>query len=749
MKKIFLLLALAISAEASAANIHGVVLGVDGKGAEEPLAGANVFWLGATSGVTANGSGMFLIARSGASDKLVVMFFGYQTDTITVGSSVEHIEVRLMVNDYKLDEVEVHGRQKGTSISRINPITTEMISSAGLTKLACCNLSESFENSATVTVGFSDAVSGTRQIRMLGLAGIYSQMLDESRPVMRGLASTYGLSYTPGTWMESIQISKGTSSVINGYDAITGQINVEHRKPTSPERLFVNAYFNSDYRGELNVAWAAQPTEKLHNVLLLHASGDPKMVDVNGDGFTDQPQARQLNVADRWLYTFDNGAMLRAGVRFLTEERQGGQTSFDVKADRSDTLKYGSNIANRSFNAYAKLGIPIGSDQRSSAALVADYALHEQKSFFGQKIYNGAQQSVYLNGLLQLGLGKYHSATFGLGLRGDFYEEEYSFGKKSVVNLRYLLREDELVGGAFGEYTFNLEEKLTAIAGLRVDQNSLYGTLVTPRAHVKYNLTETLALRASVGRGLRSPNVIADNIWIMASQRDVAAEAEKPEMEDAWTYGVSLVKYIRVEKQEKATVSVDFFRTSFTNQLIVDQEVSGNRILVYNLSGDSYANTYQIDLNVEPLERLGIYAALRYSDARVQLREMGFVRKPLVDNFKGLLNVSYATKFNKWMFDVTAQLNGQSRLPDSRYVTYDYDVKDGYSPVYPMFYAQVTKRYRTLEVYLGCENIANYMQRNPIISAGNSGSDDFNASVIWGPLMGRKFYLGLRWTIDR
>jgi hypothetical protein len=723
-----------------------VVLGVDNSGAEEPLAGASVYWLGATGGVATDANGIFTIARTGGSSRLVVAFFGYRSDTIAVDASAAHVEVRLRVGDYSLDEVEVHGRQKGTSVSRISAISTEVISSAGLKKLACCNLAESFENSATVTVGFSDAVSGTRQIRMLGLAGVYTQMLDESRPVMRGLAATYGLSYTPGAWLEGIQISKGTSSVANGYDAVTGQISAEYRKPTNPDRLFVNAYLNSDYRGELNAAWASQPAPALHNILLLHASDDFRAVDVNGDGFADQPQARQINVADRWLYTFGSGAMLRAGVRLLAEDRQGGQLSFDSKADRGDTLKYGSHIANRSLNAYAKLGIPFGSDQRNSAALVADYTLHEQQSFFGQKIYNGTEHSAYLNALLQLGWGKFHSAALGLSARGDFYEEEYRFGSRSVAGLKYLLHENELVGGAFGEYTFSLEGKLTAMAGLRADQNSLYGTLVTPRLHVKYDVTETLAVRASAGRGLRSPNVITDNIWIMASQRDVAAD-EKPKMEDAWTLGLSLTKYIRVDNQEKATVSVDFFRTSFTNQLIVDQEVSGNRILVYNLNGASYANTYQLDVNVEPVERLGIYAALRYSDARVQLREMGFVRKPLADNFRGLLNVSYATKFNRWMFDVTAQINGQSRLPNSRYVTYDYDYGDGYSPVYPMFYAQVTKRYRTLEVYLGCENIADYMQENPVISAANPSSRDFNAGVIWGPLMGRKLYVGMRLTI--
>ncbi len=643
----------------------------------------------------------------------------------------------------QLEEVRIQSRQKGTSISRINPITTEIISYAGLCKMACCNLAESFENSATVTVGFSDAVSGTKQIRMLGLAGIYTQMLDESRPIMRGLSATYGLGYTPGMWLEGIQVSKGTSSVINGYDGMTGQINLEYRKPTSEDKLFVNAYFDNELRGELNVVTAFHPTEKLNGNVLAHVSSDTRMHDNNGDGFADVPKTLQGNVATRWLYSFDNGAQFRAGVRFLWEEREAGQLSFNRSADRSDTTKYGSYTTNRNFNAYAKLGVPFGSHPGNSVALVADYTLHEQRSFFGQKTYNGTEHSAYVNGLVQLGFGELHSATFGLGVRADVYDEDYTFGGRLVQNKNFLLHENEYVGGVFGEYTFHLDKKFSAIAGLRLDQNNLYGTLVTPRAHLKYNITETLIARASAGRGMRSPNVITDNIWVMANQRDIVA-LEKPKMEDAWTYGLSLTKYIRVDEVEKASVSLDVFRTQFANQLIVDQEVSNNQILIYNLDGTSYANNYQVDVNVEPFTRFNIFATFRYSDTRVDLREMGFVRKPLVDNFKGLLSLSYATKFNRWMFDATAQLNGQSRLPSSTYV---HGVEGEYSPVYPMFFAQVTKRFKGLDVYVGCENIANYMQDNPIISAANPASEDFNASVVWGPLMGRKIYLGLRWTL--
>ncbi len=743
---IFLWLALLFSVSASAANIRGSVLGASEGGKDEPLMAADVFWAGTNKRTTTDAQGAFEIPYN-KSGKLVVAFYGYNADTISVKRDNETLTVRLKGNANELAEVRVLGNQKGTTMSKINPITTEMISYAGLCKMACCNLAESFENSATVTVGFSDAVSGTKQIRMLGLAGIYTQMLDESRPIMRGLSATYGLGYTPGMWLEGIQVSKGTSSVINGYDAITGQINLEYRKPTSEDKLFVNGFFSSELRGELNIAATIKPTEKLNGIVLGHVSSDFERMDMNDDGFADVPQTLQGNVATRWMYMFNNGAQLRTGVRFLWEERLGGQMNFDRNTDRNDTTKYGSYTTNHNFNAYAKLGVPFGDNPKNSVALVADYTLHEQNSYFGQKAYDGTEQSTYVNGLVQLGFGDLHSATFGLGIRADFYDESYSFGSRPVQNYDYLLHKNEYVGGIFGEYTFHVDNKFSAIAGLRLDQNNLYGTLVTPRVHFKYNISETLIARASAGRGMHSPNVITDNIWIMANQREIVAQ-EKPKMEDAWTFGVSLAKYFKVDDVEWASITADVFRTQFSNQLIVDQEVSNNQIWIYNLNGTSYANNYQIDVAVEPITRLNIFATFRYSDTKVDLKEMGFVNKPLVDNFKGLLNVSYATKFNKWMFDVTAQLNGQSRLPSDQYVQYDskYEYKE-YSPIYPMFFAQVTKRFKSLDVYAGCENIANYMQDNPIISASNPANDDFNASVVWGPLVGRKFYVGFRWTL--
>lgn len=107
-----------------------------------------------------------------------------------------------------LQQAVFTSRGNGNFLSKGKDIRTEVITAAGLCKMACCNLAESFENSASVTVGYADAVTGARQIRLLGQNGIYTQMLDENRPTMRGLAAPFGLNYVPGQWLERFLLLK-------------------------------------------------------------------------------------------------------------------------------------------------------------------------------------------------------------------------------------------------------------------------------------------------------------------------------------------------------------------------------------------------------------------------------------------------------------------------------------------------------------------------------------------------------------
>ncbi len=751
MKKIYLLIAsLLIAVGIQAQTVKGTVYALSSGDLKTALPYATVYWAGTEKAVATDDKGHFAITLPAGKQlplTLAASFLGYTTDSLRVNSAQQEVVFELR-EGAALDEVTIQGHDAGNYVSKLTAMKTEIISTAGLQKMACCNLAESFENSASISVGYSDAVTGARQIRLLGLSGIYTQMLDESRPIMRGLSAPFGLSYVPGQWLESIQVAKGAGSVVHGYEAITGQINLEHRKPITPQPFFANLYVDEKLRTELNLASSLQLNNKWFTTILAHGSLDLREHDGNHDGFLDEPLMKQINLANRWIYMGDNGGQLRFGVRGLYETREGGQ-AHSGSTHAHDTLVYASNIENKQFNAYIKYGVPLiksAAEVVPNIAFVLDYTFHELNSFYGLKNYNGRQNSAYANILLQSGFGKAHRYIVGIGGRFDDFDERLDdvwFNQYGVQRSQtWYTGRREWVGGLFGEYTLNVDDKLTAIAGLRADYNSLYRWLITPRLNVKYTFTGDIVFRASAGRGFRAANTVADNIGMLATGREIYIEDDL-KIEDAWTYGASFVFYFKLFREEKSSLSVEYFRTDFINQVVADQERDQSRVWLYNLDGKSYNNTYQIDFNTEPLERFSVFATFRYTEANTTLKDINgnhlFVERPLVDEYKGVLNLQYATRMHIWTFDATAQLNGRSRLPNF--------MPDEYSPVYPLFFAQITRKFKGVEVYAGCENILNYKQENPILSASAPYSPDFNASVIWGPLMGRKIYGGLRWTI--
>jgi len=720
---------------AQTGKISGKVFENDGKGNKTPLEFASVFWLGTTAGTATDANGNFSLQKSNIENsRLVASAIGYISDTLTITRETEEVEFVLYETPEQIGEATVVARQLGSYISKSASVITEIITGAGLSKLACCNLAESFENTASVSVGYSDAVSGARQIRMLGLSGTYVQMLDENIPTLRGIAATYGLSFTPGQWLESIQMSKGTSSVLNGYEAITGQINLEHRKPNKDEPLFINLYGDIDRRFEANITSSLQINDKLSTVIFAHGSTDSKSHDANGDGFIDYPKLKQINAGNRWLYS-SGKVIVHAGYRFLAENRKGGQLHTDMPN------AYTSNIDNKHFNAYLKAGIPFNEDGSRSLAFIVSYAYHNQNSYFGKKHYDARQNSVISNVLWQSTLDKEekHRYTIGASFVHDNYKELFTDSKFADL---WIGDRIENVGGAFAQYTLKPNENFDFIAGIRLDRNTLYKeTLFTPRMHLRYNFTPNSTIRISAGRGFYSPNIIAENIGILATGRKIAIDADI-KMEKAWTTGASLTQNFKIDENRSGYVSFDFFRTDFQNQTVVDVEESEQYIRITNLNGKSYSNSYQVNFSIDPFERFNVYTTFRYNEAKTDMSR-GLVEKPLVDRFKALVNLAYSTKFEKWRFDFTAQLNGSSRLPLYAAQTLGKER----SKTYPVFFSQITKKYKRLDVYLGCENIGNYMQKDVIINAQDPFDDKFDASVIYAPLMGRKIYMGIRFTL--
>lgn len=757
-----------------AQDIRGAVRDAD----DRPLAGASVYWAGTTVGASTDAEGAFLLHRVKGYDRLVASYLGYVNDTLRIDEAVQRADFALRAEGVELEGVVVEGNLSGNFVKRDGIVKGEMISFAGLCKMACCNLAESFENSASVTVGYSDAISGARQIKMLGLAGTYTQILDENRPIMRGLSAPYGLSYTPGMWLNSIQVSKGVASVTAGHEAITGQINLEHRKPTDSERLFVNLYLDDELRPEANVstAFPVSRDKKLSSVVLLHGSGDTdvRKMDHNHDGFRDLPRSAQFNVANKWLYAADNGTQVRWGWKFVQESRLGGMLDYrntdamreamfrdwDWQAEGTRMPLYGSHIRNRNANGYFKVGMPVGpsvydeaeqDEMRSNLAFVADFDHFDEEAYFGLNDYSGNQNSLALNLMYNHYFTYRSSLNVGVQAHLDYYRETLGNDTPWLGSDRaYDFGRDEEEVGAYAEYTYAVRDKFSVVAGLRGDYNAFYDRFfLTPRGHVKWNVTPSTTLRASAGLGYRSTNVITDNIGMLATGRELVIPAlgDLDRLEKALTLGGSLTQTFGLVNPGDATLSFDYFRTQFCNSVVVDQEYDAQTIRVYDSDGRSFTDTYQIDFSWTPVERLDIFATFRYTDSRMTIdRPDGTtarVERPLVSEYKTLLNIQYATKFRRWVFDATAQLNGPARIP-----TQTGDLADSrYSPRYPMFYAQVSRKVGKFDIYVGCENIADYRQEDPILNAANPYDYRFNSMNVWGPLMGRKFYAGLRFNL--
>ncbi len=756
----------AIIGGATAQNIEGRVVGTN----EEPAIGATIYWLGTTVGALTDSSGKFKIYRVKGYNKLVTSYVGYENDTVTVADGVKNLTINLKKGNMVMDDVTVQGNLAGNYIKTEGIVKNETISFAGLCKMACCSLAESFENSAAVTVGYSDAISGARQIKMLGLVGTYTQILDENRPIMRGLAAPYGLSYTPGMWLNSIQVSKGISSVTAGSEAVTGQINLEYRKPTDDERLFINGYVNNELRTELNVTSALPVSEdgKLSTIIMAHGSLDSEYgaKDHNNDGFRDMPNTNQINIANRWLYMADNGLQLRYGFKMLQEERLGGMMDYDKSMRNtmySDNI-YGSFIRNREANGYVKLGAPVGravyseensEELRSSVAIVADFSHFNEDAYFGLNDYHATENSVYINAMYYHYFNYNSSIITGISstLRSinETLFNNVPFYGVGNHNYQHGMDRDENVAGAYAEYTYKNDD-FSAVLGVRGDYNSHYKKgYFTPRGQVKWTFAPNTTLRASAGLGYRSTDIITDNIGILATGRKIVFNGghinEIDRLERAFTAGGSLTHTFSLTGDNDATVSIDYFHTQFDNQVVVDQEYSGKDIFIYNSDKPSTTDTYQIDFMWKPSDRIEIFATYRYTNTSMSLlrpdNSWVEVERPLVSRYKTLLNVQYALPLRRWVFDATFQYNGPSRIPT---MTGNLD-DSSMSPAYPMLFAQVSRKIGGIELYLGCENITNYRQDNPILSADNPFTTDFNSSVVWGPLMGRKFYLGFRFNL--
>jgi len=634
------------------------------------------------------------------------------------GQDIDSLQADTMMTQ-SLDNVTITSRRSGTRRMG-GAVNGVLINREELFKAACCNLGESFTTNPSVDVNYSDAATGAKQIKLLGLSGTYVQMLTENLPNFRGAAAPYSLDYVPGPWMNSIQVSKGSSSVRNGYESITGQIDIEYLKPDNDEGVTVNLYGGTLGRLEANADANVHLDDKLSTEVLVHYQDDFGHHDVNNDGFLDQPNVRQWNLQNRWKWKGDH-YLFHGGFGMVKEKREGGQTHHTAP----DTHRlYEIGVETERYEGYMKHAFILDPEHGTNIAVMGNASMHLLDANYGNKHYSVNQKNAYAQLLFETNFTEQHNLSTGLSLNYD-----------------YLTKEDkETTPGAYVQYTYNLNDKVVAMAGIRADHSSRYGTFVTPRFHLKLTPSEIVSLRLSAGKGYRTVHALAENNNLLASGRQLVID--DLEQERAWNYGISSSFYIPLFGKT-LKLNAEYYHTNFSQQAVIDYDSNPSLIRITNLNGKSYSNTVQIDATYPVVQGLELTAAWRWNDVKCTYGGE-LMEKPLTSRYKGLVTASYKTPLGLWQVDATLQLNGGGRMPTPVNGLWDERFQ-----AYEQVSAQITRWFRHFSVYIGGENLTAFRQKKTIINAEDPWSATFDPTMVWGPVHGAMFYAGIRVNFGR
>ena len=720
------------------AQIKGLIQGADGS-QKKPIYGAKIKLLQAKLGTVSREDGTFeLVLPKELPDTLVISAFGYNPDTLIVSKKDRFTALNVILySDKLLPEILIEYRKNGHSISRLKTLHVEELTAIELRKAACCNLSESFETNASVDVNITDAVSGAKKIQMMGLDGVYTQIQMENIPYLRGLESAFGLSSLSGTWIESIQITKGTGNVVNGYESMAGLVNLELKKPDEMEKIYLNVYQNIFGRSEFNFNKGIILNPKWSTGFLGHVSSTYGNIDRNKDAFRDLPTGDNTAFMNRWAY---KGKKMEAqfGINFYRDRKVGGQTSFfRNKENQVDSVNYGVLINSKHIDIYGKTGF-FGKCPMQSLGIVYNIKHQEIDGFFGLKNFSGLEKRGYINVIYDDIIGTSdHKIKVGTSFVAiDISQKADTLSQKRM----------ELVPGIFAEYTYT-GRRLTGVFGSRYDYHSIFREQFSPRVHLKYLLSEMTDLRFTAGKGWRVPNFIIDNISLLASSKQWIAPSEtKPEI--SWNIGGSLVHEMKIFER-KASISLDFYHTRFENQLIVDRDDAINAIVFSNLKNSSFSNSFQTEFSFSLIKNLDIRLAYKFLDVQAKYgNEMR--QQVMIPRQRGFVNIAYITRNKRWEYDFTCSVFSPSRLPIQRDFSNDtLFLSDMKSPIYAMINAQITHIYKKFDFYLGGENLTNSTQKNPIIDAANPFGSKFDATNIYMPITGINIYVGIRYAIAK
>ncbi len=747
MKYTFAIIALsAISSVYAQEQLTGTVVDENNQSA----IGASVFWENTSIGVTTDSNGHFSIPFQSHSN-LIISYVGYQSQTLHIHEESQKINAKL-VPDTELEEVLINTKQRNTVRSLKGTTNSITMNSGELLKAACCNISEAFETNPSIDVNYSDAVTGTKQIKMLGLTSPYILIAEENIPAVRGASQAYGLTFTPGTWVENIQITKGAGTVINGYESISGQINTELIKPINDRPLFINLYGSTDQRFEANIHANSHLSDKWSTSLFLHGNTRTGKHDENKDGFMDMPKGDQINIMNRWQYTnLEKGWISFFTWRYMNDKKQTGQMDFDKKTDHGKTHLWGSEINTEKLDLSTKIGYVFPDMPFQSMGLQLSYNYHKQDSYFGLNQYDIKQNSFYSNFLFSSIINNtLNKFSTGISFTLDKYQENIL-----VPSLDGNFDRIDNSVGTFLEYTYDNTDNFSIITGIRFDYHNRMRAFLTPRLHLRYNPWEDGVLRASAGRGKRLANIFAENQIYLASNRHFQIQGNGGKIynldpEIAWNYGISFSQGFYIFGR-KAETTFDFYRTDFSNQIVVDIDQSSHLIDFYNLDGNSYANSLQLEFNYNILRNLNLKSAYKFYDIQTDQKN-GKFEKAFQPKHRFFANLEYETEVSEkggnWKFDFTYNWLGKQRIPTTADNAINNQMRSYSNPFSTMNF-QITKVFSPkFEIYLGGENIGNYTQKQVILGADDPFGPDFDSSMVYAPIFGQMYYAGLRFKLD-
>jgi outer membrane receptor for ferrienterochelin and colicin len=709
----------------------------------EALTGASVYWLDNNQGTMTEINGDFSIAFNEISNKkLISSYVGFKSDTIEI-TNQKYVKFTLAAIK-SLSEVVITEERDGIILSNIDPIKTENITQTELKKAACCDLAGCFETQLTVQPQTSNVITNAKELRILGLSGVYNQVLVDGFPMIQALSYTYGISGIPGTLVENIFVSKGANSVLQGYESISGQINVITKDAANTDKLLLNFYVNSFMEKHLNANYAFKKG-KWRNITAVQTVQPANKTDNDKDNFLDLPLLTRYLIYNKLNYgkESDWGWSTKIGLKYLNEERIGGQYTFNANTDQGNTSVYGQTVNFTQPEIYTKTGYRF--NNKHNIAIFANSFFHQQNSFFGTTKYNATQSNFYANLQYELAYNKLHTLKTGLSFRHLNIHEKIEF-TDTILNRSYNgdYKRIENIPGIFAENTMSfLNNKITWISGLRLDHHNQFGSTLTPRMLLKYDLSSKTVVRANIGTGWRTVNLFSENIGLLVSSRDIIF-AEKLLPERALNYGINMVHKYEINKQS-GYLSADFYRTDFQNQIFPDYDSDSKSAIIKNFKGPSISNGFQLELNIKIAKRFDIKTGYNYLDVyRIEADKKN--QLPFNPKHRVLGAISFKPLSKKFNIDINVHWFDKQRLPNTKANPIAFQRPD-YSEAFTLYNAQFTYNFKKIELYIGCENIFNFRQLQPILSWQNPFGPYFDTSSVWGPTRGREIYSGVRFKL--